>query len=118
MSEQAQEWAWAAGLYEGEGSVTKGKHGTTYTVSMGMTDEDIVHRFHQIIGCGKVYGPYQPKRKGSKLFWRWSVSDKEGTLRFAERILKWLGPRRQAQLEPALTRARLITGRTDSRFGG
>lgn len=116
MTEQNREWAWAAGLYEGEGTVTKSKNGTTYTISMGMTDEDVVRRFHQVIGCGKVYGPYQPKRQGSKPFWRWSVSDKKGTLRFAERVLGWLGQRRQTQLNPVLARARRIEGRCDSRF--
>lgn len=43
--EQQAEWAWAAGLFEGEGTVS-GRH-WGYTVSMSMTDEDVVRNFHR-----------------------------------------------------------------------
>jgi hypothetical protein len=51
----AEEIAWAAGLFEGEGSITRfGRPGKfDLRVSLNMTDEDVVRRFDAIVdGAG------------------------------------------------------------------
>jgi hypothetical protein len=52
----AEEIAWAAGLFEGEGSITRfGRSGKfDLRVSLNMTDEDVVRRFDAIVDRGKV----------------------------------------------------------------
>ena len=57
------EIAWAAGLFEGEGSIgfRGGSRGYVYAylnLQLRSTDQDVVYRFHQIISEGNVNGPY------------------------------------------------------------
>ncbi len=60
-----QEIAWAAGLFEGEGCITK--NGNSPALRLNSTDEETVIRFQRIIGAGAVYGPYQyNSRDGSE----------------------------------------------------
>jgi hypothetical protein len=52
-----EDLAWAAGLFEGEGSFTVMRRGTAYmsiVAELGMTDEDRVREFHRIVGVGNV----------------------------------------------------------------
>lgn len=52
-----EELAWAAGLYDGEGSTTwGGTAGAQMLVSQ--SDPEVLHRFRAAVGVGKVYGPY------------------------------------------------------------
>ncbi len=48
--------AWAAGLFEGEGCITRCNGRPR--LSLRMTDEEAVRRFAEVVGVGKVYGPY------------------------------------------------------------
>lgn len=57
--------AWLAGLLEGEGSFmlkTKRSYNGTISISLQMTDKDIVERCATILKT-KVYGPYTSKQK-------------------------------------------------------
>lgn len=51
--------AWAAGLFDGEGSVSHDR------LQLKMVDLPTVERFHEIVECGDIYGPY-PNRTGEK----------------------------------------------------
>jgi hypothetical protein len=51
------EIAWAAGLFDGEGTATI--CGGQRRLAVKMADEESVRRFHAAIGVGKVYGPYE-----------------------------------------------------------
>lgn len=88
------EWAWAAGLFEGEGSLTPSGNG--WAAKLGTTDEDVIRRFHEVVGCGTVYGPWQ--RGAFKPIWQWTCTDKAGLERVAERLGPWLGERRSGRL--------------------
>lgn len=50
------EIAWAAGLFDGEGTATicRGRP----RLAVQMSDRECVSRFAQAMGCGFVYGPY------------------------------------------------------------
>lgn len=50
------EYAWAAGFFEGEGSVLMS--GGVLAVRLGNTDEEVLRHFHDVIAVGTVYGPY------------------------------------------------------------
>lgn len=63
---------WAAGLFEGEGSVTV--CGGRRRLQMKMTMEESVRRFHVAVGVGTVYGPYahkSPDRHPRSPFFMW-----------------------------------------------
>lgn len=67
MEPQPIEMAWAAGLFEGEGSIGAKR------LQLKMISEESVRRFGAVIGVGKVYGPYgpYPSQLGKKPYWMW-----------------------------------------------
>jgi hypothetical protein len=89
--------AWAAGLFEGEGSMTES--GGRLDIRVKMTDEDVVRRFADVMECGKVYGPYKyDYRDGSKRkpHWVWVALSYEA-FEVLELLWPWLCTRRRAQ---------------------
>jgi hypothetical protein len=93
----AEEIAWAAGLFEGEGAISR--HGRSgkfdLRVSLNMTDEDVVRRFDAIVDRGKIYGPYSSYR-GHKPVWNWVALGDAGH-DVVDLIGPWLSPRRVSQ---------------------
>lgn len=93
---------WAAGLFEGEGwiSLSRTKGHCYPKLGVQMADEGIVRRFHQTIGMGRVYGPYQkgPTQKGTipKPQYQWLASGREAR-QIIHRLLPYLGSRRRAR---------------------
>ena len=53
-------WAWAAGLFEGEGCIYMNHK--RMCAQIRSTDKDVLDRFCDIVGVGKVYGPYTTKQ--------------------------------------------------------
>lgn len=97
--------AWAAGLFEGEGSISPTKSG--WQLTLGTADRDVAERFHQVMGVGRLYGPYQPSTSRAdgtphKPFTRWGVTDKLGIEEAATLIGPELGERRTKRLGEAL----------------
>ena len=99
--------AWAAGLFEGEGSIVwcslknrnpKLEPWRVCQLSLHSTDEDVVRRFASVIGIGKVYGPYRyptrevPNRKPS---WYWGVQNFERCQFVLALLWPWLCNRRR-----------------------
>jgi hypothetical protein len=104
ISSDAAEIAWAAGLWEGEGYVQTHKasrpSGTYVYARMGMsqTDEDVIRRFHSVVGCGTITDR-PPRKEGHKPYWVWQLTDPQHV---AEAFRPWLGKRRLDQLSSAL----------------
>lgn len=89
--------AWAAGLFEGEGSiVTNDGH---IRLQLKMTDEDVVRRFAMVLG-GNVTGPYSYEQADGhkrKPAWCWSINGAKA--KGAARAMEpWLGKRRRARM--------------------
>lgn len=73
MKYNTHELAWAAGFFDGEGSlvlrhqVVHRKSGTYEymrpLVSIGQVDPEVLHRFRKAVGVGFVDGPYQTKHR-------------------------------------------------------
>lgn len=73
------EAAWAAGLFEGEGSIgsTPGRRPDSrrgLRLQLSSTDEDVVRKFADVARCGQVAGPYVPRPHQNKAVWKWSGS--------------------------------------------
>lgn len=86
--------AWAAGIFEGEGSIVE--QGRVVRLQVKMTDYDVIARLWTIFG-GRVYGPYKyDQGDGSerKPAWVW-ISDGSDPAAIAREMLPWLGERRR-----------------------
>jgi len=113
--------AWAAGLFEGEGSFSAGLYSRKHLVSgatrkyqsiqanLRMTDEDVVRRFGAIVGVGSVHGPYHhpsPTRPNVKPFWMWQAAGFQQVQAIIAMLWAWLGCRRRDRAAEVLQFAR------------
>ena len=94
--------AWAAGLFEGEGSlsltpVKNRPNSIKVSASLSMTDKDVVEKFQSVVNFGKVKGPYQPQVKTYKVRWVWEVQNQPEVLKLIELFLPFFGERRLAK---------------------
>lgn len=96
----AGDWAWFAGIFEGQGSVVyhrSARH--RVRLQFKSTDEDVVQLAASRVG-GKVFGPYQYRYRDGilrKAFWIWT-SDGLDPRAIATEIWPWLGMRRRSRL--------------------
>ena len=100
--------AWAAGLFEGEGSIYFCNTLKRYITTLRMTDEDVVRKFFNIIQVGKVYGPYTPKGKKKngenyKDQWYWRCIKSSEVNSMLKIFLPYLGKRRAVKTIEALS---------------
>jgi len=95
---QGLDRAWAAGLYEGEGSFHFA--GVVPTIKLAMCDREIVERFAKVIGRGQIYHPKKGKDHWNEVYW-WQASGTQ-----VEEIIgflwPYLGTRRRGQIMNAL----------------
>lgn len=93
--------AWCAGLFEGEGTITR--LGTNrITLAISMTDYEPINKFRGLIGLGKLYGPYKysngkdgRERKFHKQYWKWQLADVSGVKMFWSFMGNLLSKRRR-----------------------
>lgn len=103
--------AWAAGLFEGEGWIgtRKGANETAprqLKLQIESMDEDALHRFCAIVGCGGVSGPFSRRdRPERKPIWRWQAACAPAA-RALDLMLPHLGQRRTARAEEVLSLVR------------
>jgi hypothetical protein len=119
--------AWAAGLFDAEGSTSLSDHrshaGYKYaeasiTQNGGLSTPDELVRFAQIVGLGHVYGPY--KQEGaSELVFRWRLQRFDEIRRVLHLLQPMLGQVKRQQAfhalrvvdrQPALPRGRVEWG--------
>lgn len=90
---------WAAGLFEGEGTIAIDIREEKYfytRVAISMTDEEEIREFARIVGVGNV--TTHASKEGYKQMWYWQVSRVSELKVFIEKIVPWLGERRRAKL--------------------
>jgi DNA-binding NarL/FixJ family response regulator len=89
--------AWATGLFEGEGTV--GIVNNRVTVTIQMTDKDILDRMQENFG-GYLY-ECKKQQEHHKMSWKWVISDSAGAIEFLNKIYPLLGQRRRARVNEA-----------------
>lgn len=97
------EAAWAAGLYEGEGSVTvmeKASGRPSLQFCLGSTDADVLHRFFGVVGVGHIRGPYVRGKR--KPFWTWSAHGYDVARLILDSFGPHLGERRLKRLKEVI----------------
>lgn len=105
MSSEREDFAWAGGLFEGEGCFSTrmtGKKDRGMCARVKMSDEDSVRRFARIIRVGNTTGPYFSPRK--KPIWIWQTGSFEGVQATIAFLWPWLGKRRRARATELLQR--------------
>jgi hypothetical protein len=99
-----EELAWAAGLYDGEGSCGcygrsdgKKRKASYWHLRLHVAqhyDPEVLHRFVAAVGVGKVYGPYEERKYSVQ------VVGKNAEI-IIEKIWPWLSGPKRRQIEAA-----------------
>jgi hypothetical protein len=93
--------AWAAGLFEGEGTLFLTGQTGSPCAALSMTDEDVVRRFARIIGKGQIGEVIDP-RPQCKPLWTWRLGTKADIGALIELLYPYLGERRRAKADEVL----------------
>lgn len=104
------EQAWAAGFFDGEGSLfvrhtAKHKGGTTgklyplLTVEMSIAQvrREPLDRFLAAVGVGAIAGPYKPRSQNSQPHFRWSTAGRPSVYSALCRLWPFLCPPKKEQ---------------------
>lgn len=116
---RAQEIAWAAGLFEGEGTwivrPRRGNGNPTVVITLQMCDRDVVERFAAIMGCGKVGQADRRHEQNPKHrpIYRWTTAKRQDVLRIARMLQPYLGERRGAKALEVIAAADVPDLRSD-----
>lgn len=94
---------WAAGLFEGEGCLTK--HKNTWHMKIKMTDLDVLQDFFDIVRCGYLSGPYHPPSlpANHKDYYQWGVRQKQDIFNLVAEFYPLMGERRRAKFDEFLS---------------
>jgi hypothetical protein len=122
------EWrAWAAGLYDGEGSTYLTNHRTHLgyrTAEARITQgsvggsPEVLRRFLTVVEVGRLYGPYR-QVIGHQDVYRWNASARSDVQKCMSTLWPWLGPvkRDQAEAVFAVTRSQPVLPRGREEWG-
>lgn len=89
--------AWAAGLFDGEGSTCLSSSGDKNTIAMSLyqNNRDTLQRFKAVVQRGEIYGPYQ--RKGPNPIYCWKVGGFERTVETLTALWPYLTLQKRTQ---------------------
>jgi hypothetical protein len=105
----ADSFAWAAGLFDAEGSVSLGKHRTHAghrTIDAAVTQGGInvpeeLTRFRAVVQLGSNYGPYEQEGANQPIY-RWRLSRPDEIRTMLHLLDPWLGPVKRTQARRSL----------------
>lgn len=110
------ELAWAAGFFDGEGYVGytfrwNGKRRCRrIDVQISQIDPEVLSRFRDAVGVGKVYGPYAAKGRKNPMY-KYGAAKIDDVMLVLERLRPFLSSIKTKQAEEAI---RLFTEWGDS----
>ena len=107
MSIQREQLAWAAGFFEGEGSVgayyIKNGNRWVLKLSIAQVEREPLDKFHAAIGgLGRVYGPYKQRNEKSSPQFLFMMNSFEACQAVIAMIWRWLSAKRKKQAFTAL----------------
>lgn len=104
----ATEVAWAAGFFDGEGYVGcslrlngSGKRFRRIDVQITQIDPEVLGRFRDAVGVGKVYGPYLSPRRINPM-WKYGIGSAGGVMHVLEVLRPYLCSIKTKQAEEAI----------------
>jgi hypothetical protein len=96
------QWAWLAGLFEGEGSIVLKKESATVQVGIVMTDRDVVATVNSLFPSASGVLQHTGARDRRKQQWGWKLYQRDDVTDFLTGILPWLHGRRSQRAKEAL----------------
>jgi hypothetical protein len=92
-----KELAWAAGFFDGEGSVYRYKGQGALRLQIAQVDRRPLDRFRAaVLEIGRVNGPYPNKGLNRKPYWSWNVTSVESGQAVIALLWRFLsGPKRE-----------------------
>lgn len=93
------DWAWAAGLFEGEGSIVVRER--QVVICLRTTDLDVLRKFVAIVGYGQIR-PVKLRPFHNRQQHAWFIGHKAEVFRILTAMRPWLGERRGAKADEAL----------------
>lgn len=98
------ELAWAAGFFDGEGSICcsfrAGRAEISFSVSQ--SDRRPIDRFHKVIKVGSVRGPYAQRYVNGKPYYIYSVSTHSRIQAVVAMLWRWLSEPKREQVTRAI----------------
>jgi len=103
-------WAWAAGLFDGEGCSSLLHHRShagymtgelSVTQSSLVGSPEVLRRFGLVVGAGHISGPY-PQRNATMDVYRWKAAALSDVERVIAELWPWLGEVKRAQAQHVL----------------
>lgn len=103
-----EQLAWAAGFFDGEGSIGlyKNKRGLMLHMDIGQANPYVLEKFLSVVGLGSVTGPRPRKNPNHSPHWSWDATGFEKCQAVIALLWIWLSPVKRAQAAAALTSAR------------
>lgn len=107
------EWSWAVGFFEGEGTITasknRGWNKDRYYITVGVHQNQIepLERFQKVVGIGRLYGPYAARGISTNPYYRWTAQVESEVIALLQEMYEHLSVRRREQIDRALA----LTGR-------
>lgn len=106
--------AWAAGFFDGEGCFwhgvrkSKGSEYRSTETRMTQADPEVLERFRDALGLGKVYGPYSygKKRPNWRPQWQYLAHGFHQTQAIIAMLWPWLGSVKREQARDVLRQVR------------
>ena len=105
------ECAWAAGLFDAEGSVLVCGAASRRFVQLELPQSsaagvpEVLERFRSAVGGGSIHGPHPPRSPWSRLpRYRWTLGARAEATRVLDLVWPWLSTRKRAQAEDAKRR--------------
>ncbi len=98
------DWAWAAGLFEGEGflRIENFENRKRYSLGLCTTDLDVLKKFHRVVGFGEIY--FKKKYKSHyKQTWEWRAGKLEEIKIIGNKFLPFLGERRSSKINELIS---------------
>ena len=95
-------YAWAIGIFEGEGCLTYNKSGDKWVMKVKMTDMDVLWSFYEAIGCiGKLTGlrKYPSDAEHHKPYGLWAVYKRKDIHDLIIRFYPYMHERRRAKCD-------------------
>ena len=92
---------WAAGVFEGEGSMTHRADGN-WQIEMNMTDHDVMWDFYEAMSCrGNLSGERKPPsaKEHYKPFWVWKSAKRDTIFDIVLDLYPYMGQRRREKMD-------------------
>jgi hypothetical protein len=106
---QREELAWAAGFFDGEGTVVYSLRRTpvgtaqrSLGIQVAQIDREPLERLVAVLGVGYVRGPYKTKNPNAKPYFVFAANGEESIQAIAAMLWPWLGSAKRVQFTEAL----------------